>query len=362
MLTSLFFEVMSPPLWVAALLILLSVGVLFVELRRIAAAAKTGTRGPRLVRPEDVIPPSELSYFFGVVNVLLQVAVVAKKPAYYTLLHFCKNSLYFILRIIDFGRSNETWYLAEFCYVVNLYTLLWVAICVAKSYFTALAWLKPMLDPLGPALFRVAYAWSMGPVALSVAQFQNSMVFHSSRHMIILGIHLGPPILCYCLRFYHVEVEREFPGVFHTGVSANEHEMSWSDSVNSLLLLPTAAYLVLWLIPYCLTQFVFLRGAISEQGQHTMTRDLPGLKDLPEGQRAISYSKVHCAASFLTFSLSQLWWRSQAASTVFLIALLLCSIWNGGKYYFKIIRKEAVAAAALKLAEQPLPTEARKND
>jgi len=182
--------------------------------------------------------------------------------------------------------------------------------------------------------------------------------------MIILGIHLGPPILCYCLRFYHVEVERDFPGVFHTGVSANEHEMSWSDSVNSLLLLPTVAYLLLWLLPYCLAQFVLLRGAITKQEQHTMTRDLPGLKDLPEGQRAISYSKVHCAASFLTFSLSQLWWRSQTASTVFLIALLLCSIWNGAKYYFKIIRKEAAAAAlkALKLAEQPLPAEARKND
>ena len=52
--------------------------------------------------------------------------------------------------------------------------------------------LKNILDPWGPMLFKCAWAWSNGVLAGAIAMFQNSMVFHSPKHMSILAVHIGP--------------------------------------------------------------------------------------------------------------------------------------------------------------------------
>ena len=144
------------------------------------------------------------------------------------------------------------WYLTEFCYLVNSCTFLFVWLCLLKKFVPQLAFLKPLLDPHGSFFFRIAFAWSLGPVALSIAAFRNSLIFHSlgmipfwegfffllwfpdllalpvflkvfyplyvlyrnsvficihkPDHMGSVAIHLGPPLLCYSMRFYHAEV------------------------------------------------------------------------------------------------------------------------------------------------------------
>lgn len=49
-----------------------------------------------------------------------------------------------------------------------------------------------MFDHMGPDLFRVAYAFAMGPLALSVFAFRNGLVFHSITQLTILAVHIGP--------------------------------------------------------------------------------------------------------------------------------------------------------------------------
>ena len=48
------------------------------------------------------------------------------------------------------------------------------------------------------------------------------------------------------------------------------------------------------------------------------------------------YCAAHSFLSCLTFAASQLWWRSHAASTVFLLCLFAMAIWNGSTFYFEV--------------------------
>lgn len=285
----------------------------------------------------------------GVVNVLFSVYLLTKQPWNYFLYHSFKNTIYLVKRYFNFKSKKHSWFLTEFCYVVNFLIFAYIGICMIKKFVPALAFLKPHLDPFGPLLFRVGFTWSMGPVAISIAFFRNALVFHSIDHMTILAIHIGPPLVCYSFRFYHEQLEAQWPDTFHLGIGES---LSWEDSFRSLLLMPTILYFCLWLLPYALIQFVIKAKEIKEQGQITMISDLPHLKNLPEGDRPFEYCKLHACSCIVAFSFSQLLWRSCALTTCYLLSLFAISIWNGATFYFEVFGGEYVYLKELKKREE----------
>lgn len=253
-----------------------------------AAAAAPKQRHPG--KPAEVVA-AERTFFFGVLNVLFSVWIVSVQPWNYFLYHTAKNIAYLALRYVTFKKRKLQWFLSEFCYVVNYLTFLYVFVCLAKAYIPALHFLKPLLDPLGPALFRVGFAWSFGPVAVSVAFFRNALVFHSFDHMTILAVHIGPPLVCYGLRFYHAQLEAQWPDVFHLGLDIDESP-SWEATLQGLLINPVLGYAV-WLGLYALVHFVFMADTFKSTGMVTMVSDLPQLTALPEGKRPLVYCAAH---------------------------------------------------------------------
>lgn len=222
--------------------------------------------------------------------------------------------------------------MTEFCYVVNYATFLYVALCLLKRHVPALYFLNDILNPWGPLLFKVGFAWSFGPVAWSVAGFKNALVFHSFDHMTILAVHIGPPLVCYGFRYYSEELEASFPDTFHLGIGESS---SWKDSFEGLFVNPVMGYAA-WLGLYALFHFVLYAKALKEQGMITMVSDLPWLTSRPESQRPLLYCAAHSLLSCLTIAIAQLWWRSHVAATVFLLCLLLVATWNGATYYFEV--------------------------
>jgi len=346
-------HVTDPRLISAVGLGLAILGVVTQKRKMSLAAKKAKVVHERFIRaPDTVTPPSPFVFFVGFFNVIFQVFLVSAMPWNYFLYHTAKATVYLFIRARDFRNTKEIWFISEFCYIVNMLTVAYVVLCLAKKFIPALAFLKPLLDPYGPMLFRIAYTWSMGPVALSVATFKNAMVFHSMRHMVILAVHLGPPILCWTFRFYSVEIEQHWPDTFHLNIDPQNETLT--ETLHSLLVMPVVAYFVLWLIPSSLLQYVVTHEEIQREHQRTMIDDIPGLNDLPENERPLCYCMVHASLSFIAFVGAQLWWRSHVLTTVFLLALLAVSVWNGATFYFKAmgmthkkpLEKEKTAAVA----------------
>lgn len=276
---------------------------------------------------------AERMHFVGLVNVICTVHILSTQPYNYFIVHFVKNVLYLIARYFSFKKKHLLWYLTEFCYVTNYLTFLYIGICVGKKYLPFMTPLKPYLDPFGPLLFKLGFVWSMGPLAWSISFFRNALVLHSLDHLGILAVHVGPPLLCWGMRFHSAELHKQWPDTFHIGEV--DAPLALKDSLYSLFLIPCVAYLVLWLLPYSLLQFVMFSDAIRKKGEKTMTRDLPQLASLPEDQRAWVYCRTHAALSFLSFALAQVWWRSYYACTLFLCAQLCCSLWAGSTFQFE---------------------------
>jgi len=128
-------------------------------------------------------------------NIILIVHIVSTQPWNYWMFHCIKNFLYVAFKYFDTVTIKWQWFLADFCYCVNYLSWLYFLTCYVKAHIPAFFWLRELLNPLGPMLFKVAFTWSNGVLAAAAALFNNFMVFHIPKHMSILAVHIGPPIV-----------------------------------------------------------------------------------------------------------------------------------------------------------------------
>eukprot|EP01036_Dinobryon_divergens_P027573 gene27573-36372_t len=96
-----------------------------------------------------------------------------------------------------------------------------------------------------------------------------------------------------------------------------------------------------------------------------MECDESGLGYFGESFKPAVYMAIHGSLCFLSFILSQLLWRSFWLNTVYLLGLLLVSVWNGSTYYFEVFatKKDKAKATPSSSDEnklQPTPIEESK--
>lgn len=86
------------------------------------------------------------------------------------------------------------YYLLDFCYFATILSLFVV------SY-----------DSKNEQLFRVAFLFSNGNLAISIAAFRNSLVFHRIDYMVSLAIHAVPMLTTMRIRWHVDPVEAALP-------------------------------------------------------------------------------------------------------------------------------------------------------
>ena len=236
--------------------------------------------------------------------------------------------------------------MVEFCYLANWLTFLYIAICLLKKFVPGFEFLREHLDPYGPLLFRLGYTWSTGVLAAAVAVFNNALIFHHVEHMTILAVHMGPPLLCYCLRWYGDEHERDWPNTFHTSCTSADN--GCEGSVWELITVPTLAYLILWTLPYFILLFIINdERKFKEQDYVTMYSSYEGLMNkylfepyFPSVKgyvgKGILYMLLHAVMSTITFCIAYFTWSNFYLHAAWLILMFSVSVWNGGNFYFKV--------------------------
>lgn len=236
-----------------------------------------------------------------------------------------------------------------------------------KANIPAFFFLRAYLNDLGPMLFRVAFAWANGPLALSIAVFRNSLVFHSFDHIAVLAVHIGPPLAIWGMRWWYKELELHWPDTFHLGV-----DETWSQSttqyVRSLFLLPTLLYFCMWTVPYFSIIFIIKSQKIKMKGYTTMYSyyegELAGVYEwlkLPPTQapvepgatagttrrtmisnvaRPMAYMAIHGIICSISFLFSLLLWKYFWVHTIYLLLLFAVCVNNGSSYYFRVFAEK----------------------
>ena len=311
----------------------------------------------RKLTNEDHLSP--LSFCMGVLNVAASAFMLGRAPqlywAYAGIKSVALNGVSYHLK----RRDHQRLYLLDLCHVLSFaYTAASVAALVAWSFPEA----RPAVAPYtsSPAAFRAAFALANGPLGVAVPTLANALVLHSPRQTAALFIHISPPIVTWALRWHPEAHERAFPGILPTrDLGDAEHAVAYEALVAPAL----CTYFAWWL---AFAAWMMLdgrrRGNVGNAGtagdKKSKTHDTVYHRTLggaeanalgllvgydPNASHKKSpvakYLLAHAVLCVALICVSPLFYRSYAAHTAFVCALLCCSVWNGARRYYWIMTK-----------------------
>ena len=216
-------------------------------------------------------------------------------------------------------------------------------------------------------IFRILFTACVGPLALSVLAFRNSVVFHNIDHLTSTVLHWTPQVSIWGMRWWVNDLENTFPNVFNIGCGEPNAPYQWSiffgkdvcsGSIVDLWVIPAIVYILLYSIPYGVIVFYCSRKSLHEKGfqiNFELLKNKPPLKSLLKigGERfkPLKYSLIHGMFVIVTFLLSPLMWNSFAIHTIYLVAILMKATINGATYHVRAYTKQKIKEYEMKQNE-----------
>ena len=315
----------------------------------------------RRLTTEDHLSP--LSFCMGVMNVAVSAFMLGRAPQFYWSYAGVKsvalNGVSYHLK----RRDHQRLYLLDLCHVLSF---AYTAYSVAALAAWAFPEVRPAVVPYtsSPVAFRGAFALANGPLGVAVPTLANALVLHSPRQTAALFIHISPPIVTWALRWHPDAHERAFPGILPVrDLDDTENTVPYGALIAPALRL----YFAWWL---AFAAWMMLdgrrRGNAGRAGRaddaatetNTKTHDtvyhrtLGGAEANALGKLAgydpnashkktpvVKYLLAHAVSCAALICVSPVFYRSYAAHTAFVCALLCCSVWNGARRYYWIMTK-----------------------
>ena len=315
----------------------------------------------RRLTTEDHLSP--LSFCMGVMNVAVSAFMLGRAPQFYWSYAGVKsvalNGVSYHLK----RRDHQRLYLLDLCHVLSF---AYTAYSVAALAAWAFPEVRPAVAPYtsSPVAFRGAFALANGPLGVAVPTLANALVLHSPRQTAALFIHISPPIVTWALRWHPDAHERAFPGILPVrDLDDTENTVPYGALIAPALRL----YFAWWL---AFAAWMMLdgrrRGNAGRAGRaddaatetNTKTHDtvyhrtLGGAEANALGKLAgydpnashkktpvVKYLLAHAVSCAALICVSPVFYRSYAAHTAFVCALLCSSVWNGARRYYWIMTK-----------------------
>jgi hypothetical protein len=98
------------------------------------------------------------------------------------------------IRFVNYKTKNWHYFLLDFCYFAGAIVILFV-------YFF----------PKSEELYRLAFIYSNGVLAVSTAAFNNALIFHQFDHLVSLCTHPVPLICMWNVKHVTMAQEYELP-------------------------------------------------------------------------------------------------------------------------------------------------------
>lgn len=287
----------------------------------------------------------EGAFFIGVINLIVSSWLVGAYPHAFWV-YYCISIIGFlIIQLVQSIPKRQQFWMLELCYIVNYFFLLFIFLVLANAC------------PWPSTVFRVLFSFCVGPLAMSIPTFRNSLVFHDSDKLVILSLHFSPNVAIWGLRWFPKQVEESFPGIFTDSLDCGHDpqpqlNLFFTDSLcpgyfSDLFLWAVFMYIVFWAIPYYFFFFFCAQEALRRGGYITMFDDMrarPG-SDMVlhfgcHWGKELKYSLFHAFLSCIALLFGPCLWHSFHLHTIYLGLILCTAIYNGATYYFRVFAKK----------------------
>lgn len=128
----------------------------------------------------------KLAFTFGVLNILICQYFLLNIPEYFSIWYSFVIPIILLSRFYHFRSLNWHYFLIDFCYFINLSTLLNLFFLRSSSIF-----------------FKICFIHATGTLPIAILIWRNSLVFHDYDKIVSVYIHILPCMLYYTLRWYN---------------------------------------------------------------------------------------------------------------------------------------------------------------
>eukprot|EP01132_Coremiostelium_polycephalum_P000772 gene772-957_t len=194
----------------------------------------------------------------------------------------------------------------------------------------------PVREQVTPSLFKLVFSLSNGPLAWGTIVWRNSLVFHDVDKLTSVFIHLCPPIVTYCLRWY----PHRYPEALACG------GVECVLTLKEAYLIPICLYIFWQIFYYLKTEVVDSSKLANDAEIMTSSRWMSVKQPHPLYRLCLKYRinlspviilmVVQLAYTLLTLLTLPLIISSFWVHTGFLIMIFVCVTWNGACYYFEV--------------------------
>lgn len=227
-----------------------------------------------------------------------------------------------VFRFFTFHRSKQHFFMLDFCYYVQGWTLQAIMFRRTNMQF-----------------FKVFFALANGPLLLAIILWDNKLLFHDVDKLTSLFIHICPALVSFCLRWNPPTVIGA-SGQQEPLLNFADQEFTKDDFLYAL------AFYTLWQVLYLLNTQIINRDRLgSDPNLITSARWLGGFQPHPIYRFLRSYTST--SADYLlvicqyiytlaALNLNFLVFSSQLAHKIFLLLSFLYAAWSASVYYFDI--------------------------
>jgi hypothetical protein len=247
---------------------------------------------------------TRIYHTFYTLIIVITAYLFGAYPRQFYILHIIKTMAYLFLRSFSFSKKNYQYYMFDYCYFVNLFSLYVL-----------------LINPTNVFLQKILFVSANGPLVLSIIVFKHKFVFHPTNHNIFAFIHLSAILLSYNYRW------------------GKSTKMIQNESWMSFVIGGCMLYIV-WLMIYAILMCIMLIKHIISNGYETCgVRDikLVNLKKISSNEKIqqILYSCVYGLSIIIALLFAPVLWYSQTLHFVYVLFIIASAFWNGSKYYVK---------------------------
>eukprot|EP00475_Leptophrys_vorax_P002656 TRINITY_DN11492_c0_g1_i1.p1 TRINITY_DN11492_c0_g1~~TRINITY_DN11492_c0_g1_i1.p1 ORF type:complete len:458 (+),score=86.79 TRINITY_DN11492_c0_g1_i1:76-1449(+) len=259
----------------------------------------------------------------SVINVGLTSYLMGQWPHNFWIWHTLNTIVLISIRWYVFRKDNQHYFLYDFCYWANYYSLIYV-----------------LLNPTNEVMFQVLFMVSNGPLAWSIPLFSSSTVFHNLQHMTSVFIHYSPMALTFCIRW-----AKSDRFVICSGEESNASRLCKDVSSFDMIYDALTRLYLWWMVLYYVWVFILLDKRVKRKGYMTLFSWLSGSKTIGELLKASSphekiqkavYVLGHYCFALLTMIVATFLWHNFYLHLAFILAISTAAVWNGAGYYISV--------------------------
>lgn len=246
---------------------------------------------------------------------IISIVMVIHTPSYYPYFNAITLIILLIYRFFEYHNLKWHYYMIEFCYVINLFSIL--IVLFPKNYY----------------MFVTGFGFGNGPILFTIFVYKFPFAPHSTIKFISLWTHIGPGLTFMVIRW------RDKSNFFLWDVVDKTMTLQFSIEY---IISQFCLYLI-WIIPYYFINFIWRYDYIIENGlENNFIYALRKPEAYGTNKRIAHWGESWMTICFmftqfkyvlLCSTISFFFYFSFELSILVMTMIFLVAIWNGATYY-----------------------------